>query len=300
MKEEWTWNRPNLDERWSVRGFFGFEVEKTGPVSGLGVIFGKDSFVPVPVARLRLPMPGFWWFTAAKEYRDNIRTTNDKHPEFAGNFIIGNVSDLPETKTGEKEFSALSATSLALDWKIKTIKFSVKNEVLSALRVIYTNGQVLDHPPSKYDEANKDPNNWECTLESDIIACKFRAGKKKNTADAKWRIQTIELILGTDNGRIPDWPLNLSTARFLGAGDEKSVDYRDMFTESAPRLDKARWSVRGFFGRYVDAGAATEITRLGVIWGRETDGGSSSVIKVLGPPGPPGVRPLYIERDYLG
>lgn len=80
-------------------------------------------------------------------------------------------------------------------------------------------------------------------------------------------IDKVELLQLDAGGGMPEWPLDLviDAIRWLGHhDDDEAFETTGTLVEMAPTLDRAIWSVRGFWGETDQK----IITRLGVIWGR--------------------------------
>lgn len=246
---ERTWTRP--DERsWSLRGFFGYSHK--GEFLSLGLIWGKDGFVPVPQKDPRPPLCKRFLGLSPGLQEDIKRST--QLGSFAERFLIGNFVTANATDKPKKHFSSLE--TIDIDWKIENIAFAAKGNRLAGLRVRYGNGTKLDH-----GVFTPETEMWECDTRSALLAIKMTAGKVDDKGPAY--VDTLEFVRADSEGALPDWPLDLSTMRYLGVGDKRvSQDVCEVI-EKAPENGKGKWSIRGFCGEH----NGEFITRLGAIWG---------------------------------
>lgn len=241
------WTKPD-DPRYSFRGFFGFTHKAT--VCTLGVVWGKDSFVPMPSARIQ-PSLCKNFLGLSKDLQDNIKG----HMAFAGKFFMGSSISTDAVGT-VKYFNALD--EIDINWQIKSIGFACNSGRLSGLKVTYHNGKEL-----LQGVYAPETERWVCDVRSDLSIVKITAGKIDEAGPAY--IDTFEFIREDAKGILPAWPLDLSTMRFLGEGDVRVSKNVTEVVESAPKIGGVKWSIRGFYGE--ESGGL--ITRLGVIWGRE-------------------------------
>lgn len=121
----------------------------------LGVIWGKDVFVPFPNASISAPL--------CKDYFGLGRDLQENISKFKK---LGNCSTFTEFLIGKsattsannydtaKAFNALDFIDVS--WKIAKIAFAAKNSRLTGLRVIYTNGEQTNH--GDFDNSLV----WEC------------------------------------------------------------------------------------------------------------------------------------------
>ena len=251
-----TWSRPD-DGQWSLRGFFGFTQVELGSkkerIVSLGVVWGKDGFVPVPKARVVSPLSKQFIHLSPplqKSIRQICGTTT-----FEGSFLMGNSVAIPSTSGTSEIFNAL--TQIDYGWRIKEIGFACQDGKLSGLQVQYQTGDVLKH--GNYTEATK---VWSCEVKTSLVRAKITAGKV-DPASAAY-IDTVEFIRANPDGQLPVWPLNVSTLRYLGEGEQRvSMDVTEL-VETAPSLGNKPAFVQGFFGEH----SGGLITRLGIVWGR--------------------------------
>ena len=241
-----TWLKPE-DPRYSLRGFFGFTHQ--GLICTLGVIWGKDSFVPIPTAGIK-PTLCRSFLSLSKDLQNNVRG----HLTFAGKFLMGTP-----VSTGfagpTSHFNALDA--IDTHWEIKTIGFASNGSKLCGLKVIYHNGRELLH--GDFTEQTK---KWTCDIGSSLFVVKMTAGRIDDTDPVY--IDTLEFIRGNAEGVIPAWPLEVPTLRFLGEGEARVSNDVAEVVETAPKTGSTQWSIRGFYG---EMGGGI-MTRLGAIWGQ--------------------------------
>lgn len=230
------WTRP--DERsWNLRGFFGYSHK--GEFLSLGLIWGKDGFVPVPQKNPRPPLckrslglsPGF---------QEDIKRSTQLG-SFAENFLIGNFVTRKATDKPKKHFSALE--DIDIDWKIGNIAFAAKDNRLVGLRVRYGKGTKLEHAVF-----TQETEMWESDTRSALLALKMTAGKVDDKGPAY--VDTLEFVRADSEGALPDWPLDLSTMRYLGVGDKRVSQDVNQVIEKAPENGKGKWSIRGFCGEH--------------------------------------------------
>lgn len=240
-----TWTGPG-DRRYSFRGLFGFE--RNSEISTIGLVWGKNSFVPVPAARIR-PSLCTNFLGLSRDLQKNI----EGHLAFAGKFILG-ATVTTEFAGEPKFFNALD--TIDVSWTIKTIGFASVSGKLSGLKVVYHNGKEVVH--GSYEGNEK----WTCNVQSELAVVRIVAGKLASEADGAF-IDTIEFVRRGAEGSLPAWPLQVSTLRFLGEGDERVSKSISSIVEEAPKIGYTTWSIRGFYGEY----NGDIITRLGVVWG---------------------------------
>ncbi|EPS38324.1 hypothetical protein H072_8001 [Dactylellina haptotyla CBS 200.50] len=238
---------------WSLRGFFCHKLDKG--LLNLGVIWGKDGFVPVPTGAPRMPLAkDFLCQSPVQKKKIDLITRTT--PQILGKFLMGDVlvtGPIPKNGTTEA-FNALE--EIDTTWKIKSLGFAASNRKLTGIQVIYLDGTELIH--GHYTENTR---VWKCDTKAPFISTKISAARLPT--DAMTYVTSVEFVKGDSAGRTPDWIFDVSTFRYLGEGEEGLMDTTSMI-ESAPTIGKAIWTVRGFYGEY----SATQITRLGVIWGR--------------------------------
>ncbi|KAK6525430.1 hypothetical protein TWF694_005568 [Orbilia ellipsospora] len=245
------------DSQWTLRGFFGFKFD--GAIITMGVIWGKDGFVPVPTGNITMPLCKDF-LGLSKEMQEKIKSLSNRRANFIRKFLMGNpitTSPVPKNKT---IFNALD--DIDLHWKIQTIAFSSKEGKLIGIKVIYQNQEELTH--GRYTPQNE---TWRCDIKSPLVICKLATGKSKD--DKSTYIETLEFIMSDQNGKVPEWLLNLSTLRYLGDGEASKATGQaakpdSQVVESAPTFGSGVWSVRGFYGEHDE----TQFTQLGMIWGR--------------------------------
>lgn len=246
---ERTWTRP--DERsWNLRGFFGYSHK--GDFLSLGLIWGKDGFVPVPQKNPTPPLCKRFLGLSPGLQEDIKRSAH--FGSVAENFLIGDFVTTKATDEPKKHFSALE--TIDSDWKIENIAFAAKDNRLAGLRVRYANGTKLDH-----GVFTQETEMWECDTRSALLAVKMTAGKIDDKGPAY--VDKLEFVRADPGGALPDWPLDVSTMRYLGVGDKRVSQDVSEVIEKAPENGKGKWSIRGFCGEH----NGEFITALGVIWG---------------------------------
>lgn len=244
------------DTRYSLRGFFGFQHNSV--ISTLGVVWGRDGFVPVPARPVQLSLARRY-LDLPHDLQDSIRS---RPRGFATDFLLG-VSIATSHATPGTHFNALE--DIDLGWRLRELSFATNAGALRGLRAVYGNGKVLVH--GDFDSQHE---AWKCQFTSDLAIVKITV--RKAAGDTNTWIDTIEFIRGEDavEHQLPAWPLDVSTIRFLGDGDNRGRVSESQLVESAPNskfaAGYAKWSVRGFYGTYNKS--AGMITRLGVVWGK--------------------------------
>lgn len=253
------WLRPE-DTRYSLRGFFGLEVK--GQISTLGVVWGKDGFVPVPSARIQTAICKSF-LGLSKDLQYNVQSLDRRLSEV---FLMGkNLSvDVPANST-VKSFNCLQ--TIDRNWTIKSIDFATNNDNklggLSGLQVTYGNGEEIVH--GGYD---KDDRDWGTTVQPQLSVAKITSGRVNDTQPLY--IDSVEFVAGEKDSEnlLPDWPLDLLTTQWEGKGSVRvKLDVGNL-VELAPNFGNgfAKWSARGFYGEYDET--RNLITRLGIVWGR--------------------------------
>lgn len=236
------------DERaWSLRGFFGIEIGKV--IVGLGVVFGQDVFVPVPIPTVRIVPNLFFELNFGErstQIRDSIERIVRLRPAIIDKFRFGAfVSGGQSREATYQAFNFLD--SLDPDWKMKSISFYAKNKKLSGIHVDYTNGKEVSCGVITGTAV------WTCRIKSDLITARI--------APTSGCIQSLEFVCASKDGLPAPWPTDVSMVRYLGEGDITQVSAGTV--QAAPKHNGVKWSVRGFYGE-----AANErICALGIIWG---------------------------------
>ena len=221
----------------------------------LGVVWGKDTFIPVPPETMAYPLAKSF-MSLNTQLQKKIQTiSKTSKGDFKSNFYLGstvtaNIAGTP------KVFNALDMIDVT--WKIRKISFSARGDQLSGLTTTYQNGKEL--PLGIFGEGTRVV--WETEVDSDLHIAKITAGKTASSPSA--HIDTVEFIKAGYDGQLPTWPLDISTLRYLGVGETRvSSDLREL-VEAAPKIGRKQWSVRGIYGETNEA----IITRLGIVWGR--------------------------------
>jgi hypothetical protein len=252
------WARPE-DGQWSLRGFLTFKVvanpESPAIPCTLGVIWGKDAFVPSPMKSISPPLcKGF--LGLGRNLQDNIRRfkTVGNYGTFVDKFLMGNSVSTGLENNDVKHFNALD--SIDVSWTLKTIAFASKEGMLTGLKVWYTNGREFTHGTFEREV-------WRCDVGTDLVVARLTAGRKSESA--KPHVDTVEFIRSDSRGGQSAWPLSVSTLRYLGEGTVRVSEGVHEVVEQAPKMgDTSTWTIRGFYGETNDG----IISRLGVIWGR--------------------------------
>ncbi|KAK3367762.1 hypothetical protein B0H63DRAFT_565665 [Podospora didyma] len=235
------WTRPEDDAQWSLRGFFTFTHasgstpqttnEKPIPVlTTLGVVWGKDTFAPLPSASLSSPIcKSFLGLSPLLQSSIHKFKALDNYKGYADKFLLGksvsatsatssspaNPDDVPDVKI--KCFNVLD--DIDIHWTLRSIAFASKNGKLAGLRVTYANGQVRTHGTFE-NEA------WKCEVgpQMPLIVAKLIAGKTNDKGEGF--VNTVEFIRGeAETLRQPAWPLDVSTLRYLGEAGSTREDY---------------------------------------------------------------------------
>ncbi|VUC37255.1 unnamed protein product [Clonostachys rosea] len=253
------WLRPE-DTRYSLRGFFGLEVK--GQISTLGVVWGKDGFVPVPSTRIQTAICKSF-LGLSKELQYNVLSLDRRLSEV---FLMGkNLSvDVPANST-VKSFNCLQ--TIDRKWTIRSIDFATNNNGklggLSGLKVTYGNGEEILH--GGYRDEDKD---WGTTVQPLLSVAKIVSGRVNDTQPVY--IDSVEFVAGEKDSEnlLPDWPLDLLTTQWEGKGNVRVKLDVAQLVELAPNFGNgfAKWSARGFYGEYDET--RNLITRLGIVWGR--------------------------------
>lgn len=252
------WARPE-DGQWSLRGFLTFKVA-ANPDSPeipctLGVVWGKDAFVPLPMTPISPPLcKGF--LGLGRNLQDNIRRfkTVGNYGAFVDKFLMGNSVSTGLENEDVKHFNALD--SIDVSWTLKTIAFASQDGMLTGLKVWYTNGREFTHGTFEREV-------WRCHVETDLIVARLTAGRKPGST--KGFVDTLEFIRSDKRGGQSAWPLSVSTLRYLGEGAVRVSEGLHEVIEQAPKMGAtSTWTIRGFYGETNDG----IISRLGVIWGR--------------------------------
>ena len=150
------------------------------------------------------------------------------------------MGDFATIKAGDedkvKHFNALE--EIDLDWKIKNIAFAAVNARLTGLKVTYQNGTEIEHG-MYYPETEV----WQCNTKSDLLIVKITAGKIDENQKAY--VDTMEFVRADSDGNLLSWPLEFSTMRYLGVGEERVSKQVSELVERAPRDSRGRWRFEG-------------------------------------------------------
>lgn len=255
------WSRPEGRHQWSLRGFFSFSVatplDSPPLLCTLGVVWGKDAFVPLPMATVSPPICRGGFLSWGRNLQDNVRRfkTLDGYSTFVDKFVMGRA-----VATGAADNDAVtpfnSLDVIDVDWTLRSLAFASQDGKLTGLKVEYANGQIVEHGIFERQV-------WNCDVKSELVVARLTAGKK--AGDPKGFIDTIEFIRANEDGEKSVWPLAVSTLRYLGEGKDRATEDMTEVVEQAPKTGgHSKWTIRGFYGETSEG----IITRLGVIWGR--------------------------------
>ncbi|KAF3920239.1 hypothetical protein AA313_de0207552 [Arthrobotrys entomopaga] len=240
--------------QWSFRGFFGFTSDDG--FEDLGIVWGKDiavaatSTVQMPLTKNLLGMGSSLQLKVKKMMMSGTKLTE--------HFYLGQC-----VSTG-----AAPGTPFI----IRNIAFSSSTGRLSGLKIKYSDEKEVIH--GAYTPANE---AQRCDVTGPIIAAKLTVAETKNTytwsrsnSQIQYRtpymsfVDSVELVCGDENGKLPLEPLDASTVRYLGDHPpEDRLEVVCRIIEQAPRLADANWTLRGFYGEESEG----VISRLGLIWG---------------------------------
>ena len=247
---------------WSSRGFFGFVKGAKGFTRflSMGVVFGRDKFVPRPPTPEYLPLCKFYLGLQPEQQTIIQEVFKKKKTWMPGRFIMGEIlhAQLPEKPP---TFNHLQA--LELGWTLDYVIFRTKNDRLTSMTTAWLGQQPETN--GTFDANETAVKTWKLEvapkllLNSKITSISSGQG---NTAINK--IQSVEFVKSEDgDGNLPPWLLDITTMRYFVDGSNPSKYFQAV--EAAPSHDAAVWSVRGFAG----ATANGDIVSLGVIWGRD-------------------------------
>ncbi|KAF5578869.1 uncharacterized protein FSUBG_13702 [Fusarium subglutinans] len=244
--------------QWSLPGFFSFSANSStehpaGTPCTLGIIWSKDTFVPLPAAPLSVQICKSY-LSLGKSLQANVKRF--KHlknfASFPFYFILGATAAATSRNVAggaasvddiSEPFNALDG--IDIDWVVKTIAFA-------------SNGEVI------YGNFGREV--WKCDGASPLIVAKLTAGRI--SAGGPGFLDAVEFIradLARKKGEQAAWPLDVSTLRYLGEGDMRVTVDVGQVVERAPNFGgNARWTCRGFYGESKDG----FISRLGIVWGR--------------------------------
>ncbi|KAK6354949.1 hypothetical protein TWF696_004077 [Orbilia brochopaga] len=236
--------------QWSFRGFFGFTFDDG--FEDLGIVWGKDtpvaatSTVKMPPAKNLLGMGS----SLQQKVKATMSETKPNEHFYLGDCVSTGPSSSPATS-----FSALDTINGSS--KISRIAFSTSVGRLSGLKVKYSDEKQVTY--GAYTQANE---AWSCDVVAPIVAAKLTVGKTLSIPTPF--VDSVELVCGDANGELPIWPLDVSTIRYLGDHTpEDQLEIVSKLTEQAPKLARANWTLRGFYGEESQG----LITMLGLIWG---------------------------------
>ncbi|KAK3389204.1 hypothetical protein B0H63DRAFT_536977 [Podospora didyma] len=257
-----TFSRPSHDTQWSLRGLVSITFH--GTLTTLGLVWGKDAFVPVPSARV-LPPLSKDFLALSPAMQKNIRDWSLPRPNgFPGRFLLGHsASTSPAGGAGAGEPQAFNALDkIDFSWRIKSVGFAAAAGAggkLAGIKVVYFSGKELVHGTYRAET-----EVWSCAVKSDLLVAKITTGTADG--DAVGHISSVEFVRADERGLLPTWPLDISTLRYVGGepGTAGLLKDRTEVVELAPTAAGVNWSVRGFYGEVTDG----LISRLGVVWGR--------------------------------
>lgn len=254
-----TFLRPDFG-MWSLRGFFGYVRGATINTRflSLGVVEGRDQFVPRPASKEFLPLCRAYSTLEDKEKALLDDLFKNRMKTFPGKLIMGELLTTGgKPAAGTTYFNHMD--KLEIGWAIDYIRFCATTDgKLKGLEVRWTNGQ--KDLQGTIDNNNATP--WDCKVAPYLL---LNAKITTTTVNTAQRIQTVEFVRSDDvDGSLPSWLLDVNTLRYLGdAGPHRT---EGCIIEAPPNHDAAVWSIRGFAGRVVNGG---EIAALALIWGRD-------------------------------
>ncbi|EGX45522.1 hypothetical protein AOL_s00169g128 [Orbilia oligospora ATCC 24927] len=238
------------DRQWSFRGFFGFISD--GGFEDLGIVWGKDIPMPATSTVKMPPAKNLLGMGSSLQQKTKTAMSATKPNE---HFYLGDCVSTGSSSSLATSFSALDTIDGSS--VIRKIAFSSSSGRLSGLKIKYSDDKQVTS--GAYSQANE---AWSCDVVAPIVAAKLTVGKTLS-APVPF-VDSVELVCGDANGELPLWPLDVSTIRYLG--DHKPDDQLEIvskLTEQAPKLARANWTLRGFYGEESEG----LITRLGLIWG---------------------------------
>ena len=269
----------------SLRGLFTFSASPSssfpsGTPCSLGVVWSKDTFVPLLSTLLSLPILTGSFLALSPPLRDSVSRfkTLNTYAHFGGRFLLGAAATAIATAAagqqkdsggGTTPFNALDR--IDLDWEIKSIAFAGEEGGgrggggLAGLKVGYANGKELVH-------GSFERELWRCEVRSDLVVAKITAGRM--AAGGRGVVDTVEFVRAEEDsgngGRrgelgLAEWPLDVATVRYLGEDETRVGVDVDVVVERAPSMGgNAVWSLRGFYGEFRDG----LISSLAIVWGR--------------------------------
>lgn len=248
-----TFVRPD-EHAWSLRGFFGFKngKGKNDRPTSLGVVWGKDRFVPRPESNVSLPLSRTF-FNFDQKSMDLMKSIRSSNPHFHSYFLMGQYLGGVKKDTAFNDLEHLKPEK-----KIKTLAFYTKAGKLAGIKTTWDSGD-----PKVYGTfpTTVSIDVWTIDVGTDLLSARI-------TQDND-HIQTVEFIRAGPDGKLPAWLLDLSTLRYLGDPSQQASLKKDKFiVEVAPAIDNAKWTVRGFYGTFSVEENNQVISGLGVIWGR--------------------------------
>ncbi|KAF5672034.1 hypothetical protein FHETE_3906 [Fusarium heterosporum] len=236
--------------QWSFRGFFGFTFDEG--FEDIGIVWGKDIPVSVTSTIQRPPAKNLLGMGVSLQQKTKNAMSKTSPTE---HFYMGDCVVTGSTSSTANSFSALDtidATSA-----ISKIAFCTSAGRLSGLRVYYSDGKEVEH--GVFVSGN-DP--WSCDVRAPVVAAKLTVAKTRSTPVPF--VDSVELVCGNEDGELPLWPLDVLTVRYLGDHTEdEQLEVVSKLTEQAPKLARANWTLRGFYGEESQG----LISRLGLIWG---------------------------------
>ena len=257
------WSKPD-DAQWSLRGFFSF-VDATS-IAMLGVVWGRDAFVPLLSATISSPICNHL-LSLGPVLRETVRDikSSPNSQVYSDNFLIGKPASSPVAGTSVKPTEHFNPIGkIDVTWRLSNVAFSSKNGKLTGLKVTYRNGKWFT-----YGKYTAETESWTVAIKSELAIAKLTAGKLAANSTDEGHIDTVEFVRATpqpgNDVAVPFWPFDVATVRYLGEGGARVTADVNEVVEPAPKIGNAAWSVRGFYG---ELGALGYITKLGVVWGR--------------------------------
>lgn len=139
------WPRAEGRNQWSFRGFFSFSVASplTSPplLCTLSVVWGKDAFVPLPMATISPPICRSGFLSWGRNLQDNVRCfkTLDGYSTFVDKFVMGRaVATGAANNDGVKPFNSLDVIDVS--WILRSLAFASQAGKSTGLKVEDANG----------------------------------------------------------------------------------------------------------------------------------------------------------------
>ena len=160
--------RPDIGT-WSVRGFFGFSNQSADRFLGLGIVWGRDKFVPRPSLGEALPLCKYY-LSNTIALQNDIRKIFGTRPSFAGCFVMGELLSVtlaaaPGLPGARAKYFFNDLWKLEEGSKIKSIQFHCEDGKLTGR-----------FPTGAAPKVRK----WLCEVDIDLISVKMTRVKADN------------------------------------------------------------------------------------------------------------------------